>query len=1062
MDIMKKQSFYIASVISLGLLLSHLSLVAQVPFVKSIDKNKARPQESIDIQGINFGTNAANIQVQFGNVFAVPQKITDQFIEVNLPYGATYENIHVVNTSTGLTGNSKDAFLLSFGGTNPLAISEFAGQLDFNSESNLYDMAMADFDGDGKLDIATANENSTNISVFLNTSSIGSISFSKTLLSPGVNTFHVAAGDLNGDGKPEIILSEFNGSRLFIYKNNSSVGNISFTSQILTIAGAKVSQVKVADIDLDGHRDLVITDQSMSRVFVAVNQSTIGAVAFPVIKSISFSGTTALDGLAVGDLDGDGFPEIAASEFQSPSGIIYILKNTSAPGTPSFNIPITVTATTAVSNLGIGDLDGDSKPDLSVSALLANSVLVYGNLSTSSSIQFALPKVISANARPWGIEFGDMDGDGKTDIAVSSIVSPAVTILNNTTSSAGNFTFQTLIIPATYINRFVKIGDLDNDGRPDLSFASVDDLNTNILSSKVSVFRNTHCVVPQINPVGPLVQCSSLTQRLTASSNPGSTYQWFKNGVSLAAPSTTSYLDVNASGSYTVQLVNGSCTNLSASVSVTVAAGSSSPVTPTPIPPVCVGGTLNLSVNNVGATDYVWTGPAFSTPAHGVSVSSLNFQANQAGEYTVSVLVGTCLTQQATIIVDVVDIPLVQVVYSGSEILCQGQTKIYSVYPSPTGYSFQWAEQTAGDISGQTNPYFSATTTGNYFIKLKSTLNASCAVIQTLPKKVRVAALPLVDFAMPSTACTYQLVSFTDQSTVDSDTVGLHVKYAWDFGDGATALLKNPTHTFTTVSALDNVTLSVSYINQSCLVSKIKGLPIQAAPVVSITNPSSIFSFCPSDSVLLEVVGAFDSYLWSNGESTSSIYAKQEGTYSVDVALGGCTITPQKIVTKYAVNVVASATPDKIKKGATSQLSVSGLNTFLWRPNKTGLSDSLISDPVATPLVSTLYTVTGTDANGCTGTTSVEVSIIEENSFLLSPDKMDGVNDSWQVVETGKQCGVTIYDERGFNVFEADPYLNDWKGVSSNGKSLPAGAYYFILKCSSVSGYTAGCINLIR
>ncbi len=1065
----------VLSLLVFFLILSRSSLLAQAPFIKSASKNSARAQEPISIQGINFGTNAANIKVVFGGVSSVPQTISDQLIEVNVPFGTGYDEIEVINTSTGLLGYSRDPFLQSYGGTNPFNISELSTQFDFNSESGLYDLTTADFDGDGKMDVATANNNSTNISVFLNTSSPGTISFTKSLLTPGVNTLHASSSDLNGDGKPEILVTELNGSRIFIFKNNSTTGSILFGApQTLTMPGSKVSQVVVRDMDFNGKSDLVVTDQAASRVFVVTNQSTLATIQFAAPLGIPLGGTSVTDGLAVGDLDGDALPEIGVSEFLSPTGKIFILKNLSTPGAMSFSAPNVISTATTIAGLHFGDLDGDGKPEMAASALLASSVLIFGNQCTSSSIQFASPVQISANQKPWGIDFGDIDGDGKTDIAVASITQTAVAVLNNQ-STAGNFAFQTLTIPTTYINRGIKINDLDSDGRPDLNFTSIDDNNLGILASKVSVFLNKNCVIPVLTPNGPLTICSGLTphQLIAASSSPGSTYEWFKDAVSLGAPSAASSVDVNANGSgtYTVKLVNGACTNTSSGVSVTVTSGSASTVTPNPVTPVCLGGTATISVTDVGGgTSYVWTGPNSFTQS-GASVTRPGFQDIDAGKYNVEVFVGTCVTQRASVIVDVVDIPNATVLFSGSDVICQGQTKLYSIFPTVTGYNYQWSEQTSGDIAGATSSTYTATTGGNYFVKLTSTANTSCPPIQSASKKVRIAAIPFVDFISPTSACVGLPVTFTDQSVLDSDTVGLHTRYLWNFGDAATSTTQNPSHTFSTPQTF-SVSLTVSYINNSCPASTVKSLPVKTPPALSITNPSSLFSVCPSDSLLLQVLGSFDTYLWSTGQTTSSIYVKQSGSYSVAVTSGACNLNASQAVAQFgAPTVTASADPVSIKVGSTSQLTAAGLANYLWRPNKSGLSDSLISNPVATPVGTTTYTVSGKDANGCTGNATVLLTVIQNSTLdsmhptnFFSPNG-DNVNDFWQVenAPSFSQCGVTIYDERGFKVYQAKPYLNDWGGISSGGKVLPAGVYYYVMKCDdSGNNYLAGSINIVR
>src|SRR6478609_7096185 len=512
--------------------LSQFPLLAQVPFIKSVSKTSAKAQETVTIQGINFGAVNANIKVMFGGVSAVPQtQITDQLIEVNVPFGAGHEEIQVINTSLGLMGYSKDPFFQSYGGNNPFNISQLSTQSDFNSENALYDLTTADFDGDGKLDVATANNSSTNISVFLNTGSPGAISFTKSVLSPGVKTLHVASADINGDGKLEILVTELNGSRVFIFKNNSTPGSLSFAAPtIITVPGSKVSSIVIRDLDFNGKADLIATDQAASRVFVLPNTSTITTIQFGSPSGILLGGTAVTDGLAVGDLDGDALPEIIVSEFLSPTGKIFILKNQSIPNTISFGSPNVMTTSTTITSLHIGDLDGDGKPELASSALLSNAVLIFGNQCTSSNIQFAAPVPILANQKPWGIDFGDMDGDGKTDIAVASITDKVITVLNNQ-STAGNFSFQTLTINTTYINRTIRINDIDNDGRPDLNFTSIDDNNLSIPASKVSVILNKNCVVPALSPAGPLTVCSGITpnQLITASSNPGSTYEWFKD-----------------------------------------------------------------------------------------------------------------------------------------------------------------------------------------------------------------------------------------------------------------------------------------------------------------------------------------------------------------------------------------------------------------------------------------------------------------------------------------------------------------------------------------------------
>ena len=1042
---------------------------AQVPYIKSISSAAARPQQNITLQGINFGTNASNIKVLFGSVAVTPQTITDQLIEVSVPLGTTYDNLSVVNTSTGATGFSKNPFLLSYGGTNPFITSSVSGQSDFSAESGLYDFAMADFDGDGKTDVATAGDNSTNVALLLNTSTPGSMSFTKSLLSPGVNSFHVSAGDLNGDSKPEILVSEKNGARIFIFKNASSVGTPSFVMQTLTITGAKVSQIKVRDMDLNGKADLVVTDQSSGRFFVIPNTSSLSTIQFGSAISVSLPGSAGVDGIDIGDLNSDGLPDIAITEFLTPLGNISIVQNLSSPGNFNFNVLPIFSPSTTISNLKIGDLDGDGKPDLAATALLANGVFVFKNKSSSSAIALNSPDFFDGNAKPWGIDFGDVDGDGQADIIVASITQKVVTVLNNQ-STPGTYSFAKQTLSTTYINRFTKVGDLDNDGRPDIAFTSIDDNNLVIPASKISVFRNLNCVVPVVSPDGPVTVCSNLIQRLDASNNAGATYEWFQNGTSLGAPTSTPYYNVTSTGQYKVNLVNGACSQTSNSVQVTVVSESSLPTaTPNPVAPVCINGTMTLSVNNVGASDYVWKGPGSFT-ANGLSVSRNNFQANQAGKYDLEVMIGTCVTQRASVVVDIVDVPEISVISSGADIICQGQSKPLNAYPSVNGYTYQWAEQTSGNIAGANSSTYNATTSGSYFVKLTSVSNPTCPVVQSSSKTVRVAQIPVVDFTFPATSCTGQPVNFTNQSSLDPDTVGLSVKFNWDFGDSGSSTLVNPSHTFASAQTF-SVKLSVSYLSQSCLGSSTKSITPQAAPSLAITTPSGVFTFCPLDSLQLQATPGFDSYAWSNGKNSATTYAKSAGIFSVEATIGGCVITANQTLGQYIAPIVsASASPADVKDGSNTQLTASGLSNYVWQPGAT-LSDSLISNPIATPPQNITYTVSGKDGNGCTGTATVNVRVTKDNTIsTLNPSNFfspngDKINDTWQVenLPVQNQCSVIIFDERGFKVFEAKPYSNDWNGVSSRGASLPAGVYYYVMKCDdSPNDFKAGSINIVR
>ncbi len=196
------------------------------------------------------------------------------------------------NTSTGV-GNITFA---SSNTTNPR--SDLSG--------NVTSIKIADFNYDGKLDVAAITSSSLNI--YINNSTPGSISFSSpTTFSPSTSGFNgIDVGDLNGDGKIDVAVSKSNLTNVFI--NTSSNGTLNLSSPVSISVGHQY--LIIDDLDNDGKNDLYLYNKFLKNGYTTGTFSSSAFSEFTI--SVVNEGSS---GCSVADLNGDGFPEIFVGTF---------------------------------------------------------------------------------------------------------------------------------------------------------------------------------------------------------------------------------------------------------------------------------------------------------------------------------------------------------------------------------------------------------------------------------------------------------------------------------------------------------------------------------------------------------------------------------------------------------------------------------------------------------------------------------------------------------------------------------------------------------------------------
>jgi gliding motility-associated-like protein len=267
---------------------------------------------------------------------------------------------------------------------------------------------IADIDGDGKPDLIVLSYNDVNknydaqfnvISVLRNSGTIGVISFDKgVIVDSGHGNYSgedIAIGDLDGDGKPDIVASLYINGAVVILRNTSTPGSInsnnSFAPGVFYYVNAYIpltNSVCIGDLDGDGKPEIVVSNNEQPFISIFYNTCMPGSISFDPNVNFPSPYSQNNSSIAIGDLNGDGKLDIVETSTDS----IHVFQNTSTPGsitTNSFAPYVTFNGgyASGLNDLAIADLDGDGRADIAVAnsnqAIGANIVSVLHNAVSS-------------------------------------------------------------------------------------------------------------------------------------------------------------------------------------------------------------------------------------------------------------------------------------------------------------------------------------------------------------------------------------------------------------------------------------------------------------------------------------------------------------------------------------------------------------------------------------------------------------------------------------------------------------------------------------------------------
>jgi hypothetical protein len=352
---------------------------------------------------------------------------------INIPVGKGPGCIEVADLNNDkipdlIVTNEQDSSVTILLGKGAAQFAEAKGS-PFPAGHAVNDVAIGDFNNDGHLDLAFANHERKYLTVL---SGNGQGSFTPAPGSPftvGVipHPHGIATGDFNHDGRLDLVTDSWGNDKVEILFGDSIAG-FRIPGTFYKVGRHPYQRLRVADVNQDGNMDILTTNLEGNNATVLLGN---GKGMFKAAAGSPFPCGNSPFGFAIGDLNGDGKPDLAivnspasTTDRTGINGLTVLYGDGAGKFTMMNGSPLA--AGKIPNRVAIGDVNGDGINDVVVSDNDDNKIYLYimkkrGGVLSSSSI--------TAGNHPKGLSIADLNGDGKGDILVCNNLYNSISII---------------------------------------------------------------------------------------------------------------------------------------------------------------------------------------------------------------------------------------------------------------------------------------------------------------------------------------------------------------------------------------------------------------------------------------------------------------------------------------------------------------------------------------------------------------------------------------------------------------------------------------------------------